>query len=297
MTADDPEVAGDRDSATVAVVIPSWHGEVARTLWSLEAQTYRRFAVEVVRRVSPAARARNRGVAVTGGEYILFLDDDAYLGHPAVLEQLVAALDADEGVGIAGPSKVLPADANWLQRRIAVEVPRWVFPVLDHATESNPPLDRYGFTGITTSCCLVRRGVFAAVGGFDERLPTGPEDTEFFFRVRQAGHRFVIPAHCRVDHAPPRHLLALLRKSFRYGAGHAHEARLSPGRGMALVPLDRWYGMAFVVLSPLLFIPSLFVAYYFDPVRRWHVGFRPFKAMSTYATLYGYTWGWFRDAT
>ena len=95
-------------------------------------------------------------------------------------------------------------------------------------------------------------------------------------------------------HAPPRHLGALLGKSFRYGVGHALEARRSPERHMEAIPLDTWHGKLFVILSPLLFVPSVFVSLYLTPARRWHVGFRPFKALSTYATLCGYTWGWFR---
>ena len=62
---------------------------------------------------------------------------------------------------------------------------------------------------------------------------------------------------------------------------------------MQIIPLDRWYGKALVLLSPLLFLPSLFVGYYFDPVRHIHIGWRPIKALSTYATLYGYTYGWY----
>jgi hypothetical protein len=64
---------------------------------------------------------------------------------------------------------------------------------------------------------------------------------------------------------------------------------------MDVVKLDRWHGKRLVLLSPLLFVPSLFISLYFDPVRHWRIGFRPIKALATYATLYGYTWGWFTD--
>lgn len=277
----------------VAVIIPSLHGDVRRVRASLERQTFRDYELHVITGVSPAARARNQGVAEATSEYYLFIDDDAYFEDDRALEALVRVLDNDPGCGIAGSSKILPPDASWLQRRIAAEIPRWIYPVEEHDTESNPPLDKYGFTGITTTCCLVRRSVFSAVGGFDEGLLTGPEDTEFFYRVRGAGHRFVIPAHCWVCHDPPKTLRSLLRKSFQYGRGHAQEALKAPERGMAIIPLSRWYGWLAILLSPWFFVPSIFASPYFDPVRRIRLGFRPIKALSTYATLYGYTWAWY----
>lgn len=281
-----------RPFANVSIVIPSWSGDVARLRDSIGRQTFREYHVEVVRGVSPAARARNLGVAATSGEYLLFVDDDAYFGHDRVLEMLLERLRTDPSIGVVGPSKLIPPDATPLQRRIAAEVPRWVYPVVDADIESNPPLDRHGFTGITTTCCLMRRAVFEEIGGFDERLTTG-EDTDVFYRLRRAGYRFVIPRDCWVYHDPPSRLAELLRKSFRYGMNHAWEARKWPERGMDVVPLDRWYGKLFVLASPLFLLPSLFVNVYFEPKRQLRVGLRPLKALSTYATLFGYTWGWF----
>jgi GT2 family glycosyltransferase len=280
-------------SPRASIIVPSWTGEVSRLLASLKAQTYQDYELIVVQKTSPASRARNRGVTQSCGEVIVFVDDDAYFGHERVLEQLIAALDADPSVGVAGSSKLLPPNATRWQRWVAREVPRWTYPVVREDTESNPPTDHYGFTGITSTCCVLRRSVFEALGGFDETLTTGPEDTEFFYRVRRAGYRFIIPANCWVYHDPPPSLGTLLRKSFRYGIGHAQEVRKAPERHMDVVHLDTWTGKLLLLLSPLLFIPSLFVSLYFDPVRHWRVGFRPLKALATYATLSGYAWGWF----
>ena len=170
-----------------------------------------------------------------------------------------------------------------------------MYPVVKEDIESNPPLDEYGYTGITTTCCALRRSLFEEVHGFDEQLGTGPEDTEFFYRIRRLGYRFIIPGDCWVYHDPPKSLSSLLRKSFKYGIGHAQEARKAPERHMDIVPLDRWYGKLVALALPLFFVPSLFVSLYFDPTRHIRVGFRPVKALSTYATFYGYCWGWFRD--
>lgn len=259
----------------------------------MRAQTFKDVEVKVIVGVRPAARARNIGVAETSADFIVFVDDDARLGHDRVLERLVEVAESGPDVGIVGPSKILSPRASSLQRRIAREVPRWQFPVVERDVEANPPTDRHGSTGITTTCCLVPRRVFEEMDGFDEQLTTG-EDPEFFFRVRQAGYRFVIPGRTWVYHDPPDAILPFLKRMFSYGRGHALEARKAPDRQMDLVRLRTWYGKLFVLLSPLLFLPSLFLSVYLEPRPHLEVGLRPFKALSTYSTLYGYAWGWFR---
>jgi len=278
----------------VSIIIPTRNGEIGRLKESLDAQTFQDYELIVVTGVSPAARARNQGVQRARANLFLFIDDDAYCGAPDMLERLVAVADEHPTFAVIGTAKILPPDASVLQQRIAREVSRWVFPVSETLLESNPTTSEYGFSALSTTCILMRREWFEAVGGFDETLPTGPEDTEFFYRLRTLGARFAVAPRTWVCHPPPASLPALLRKSFAYGTGHAFEAWSAPERGMQIIPLDRWYGKLFVLLSPVLFVPSLFVAYYFDPVRRLRVGWHPIKALSTFATLYGYTYGWLR---
>ena len=277
----------------VSIIIPSWTGDVDRVTLSIRSQTYRNYTIEVVSGIGPAARARNVGAARTTGEILLFIDDDAYFGHETVLEELVTLLERDPEVAAAGTSKVLPQHSNLLKKAIARQVPRMVYPVVPRTVESNPPLDRYGFTAITSTCCAVRRDVFMQVGGFDEDLTTGPEDTDFFYRVRQLGYKIVVAGNTWVYHDPPGKVVDLLRKSFWYGIGHALEARKHPERHMAVIPLDRWYGKLALLGAVLAFPAALFVHYYFDPVRRLAFGFRPLKTLSTYAVLCGYVYGWY----
>lgn len=277
----------------VSVIVPTRDGAIDRLKASLDAQGFRDYELIVVQGVSPAGRARNQGARQARADLLLFVDDDAYCGAPDTLARLVAVADERPELAVVGTAKILPPDASPLQRRIAREVPRWVFPVTDTLLESNPATGEYGFTALSTTCILMRRAWFDAVGGFDEGLSTG-EDTEFFYRLRVRGARFAVAPKTWVCHPPPASLRELVRKSFAYGIGHALEAWSAPERGMQVVPLDRWYGKAMLLLSPILFIPSLFVAYYFDSARRLRFGWRPLKALATFATLYGYAYGWYR---
>jgi glycosyltransferase involved in cell wall biosynthesis len=276
----------------VSVIIPSWTGRADRLLASLDKQTLRDVEVEVVRGVSPAARARNLGASRTRGEVLVFVDDDAYLGHPEVLERLVATLDRSPGAAVVGTSKLPPPDASRFRRAVARQVPRMSYPVLEQDTESNPPLRGYGFSAVTTTCCAIRRDVFEQLGGFDEALPTA-EDTDFLHRVTQAGGTVVVAGRTWVHHDPPGSLGDLLRTSFGYGVGHALEVRKDPDRHMDVLRLDKaWGKLRLTFAVPAL--PFAFVIhYYFDPHRRLVLGLRPLKTLSTYAVLAGYTYGWF----
>lgn len=283
-----------RSSHRVAIVIPTWTGEISRLKASIARQTFQDFELVVVEGVSPAGRARNLGVGRTDAELIVFIDDDASFGAPDTLQRLVAAADEHPEYAVLGTAKLLPPDATPFQRRTAVEVPRWVYPVSETLVESNPPVSHYGFSALSTTCVLMRRSWYERVGGFDESLPTGPEDTEFFFRLRRAGARFAMAGQTWVYHPPPASLRALMRKSFAYGVGHALEASHEPSRGMQIIPLDRWYGKLLALLAFLCFLPSLFISYYYEPVRHWRFGWRPIKACSSYSSLCGYISGWYQ---
>src|SRR5690242_16708920 len=107
----------------VSIIIPSWTGQVSRLLDSIAQQTFRDYEIDVVQGISPAARARNIGAARARGAILLFIDDDAYFGHPRVLEMLLAVLARDPQTAVAGTSKLAPREATPLQRRIARHVP------------------------------------------------------------------------------------------------------------------------------------------------------------------------------
>ncbi len=272
----------------VSVVIPSLTGDVAQARASLDRQTITDWELCVVTGVRPAGRARNSGVSQTTADLILFLDDDAEFGHERVLEAMLAEMTSPD-IAVVGSSRVLPPMNTRLQRRIMREVARWESPILNTSLESNPPLDRYGFSEATTTCCLVRRSALVDVGGFDERLTTG-EDPELFYRLRRAGYRFIVPAQAWTYHAPPARLDRFLVKCFHYGAGHAQEAWLEPSRGMGFVPSGRVSAVLLMVSAPLLLVPMMFVDIQTQPQRRIRAAFRPLQALARVATMYGYAW-------
>jgi glycosyltransferase involved in cell wall biosynthesis len=126
------------------------------------------------------ASVRNRAIAEAGdADVFVFIDDDEAPNRDWLDELLwcVARFNADV---VAGP--VLPAFSE--------DVPQWV--------RTGGFFDRLIFpTGATVELCstnnvLIRKSVLEAVPGFDEQFNlTGGEDTHFFLRIRESGHKMV----------------------------------------------------------------------------------------------------------
>ncbi len=286
--------------AQIALIIPSLDGGVEPLLESVRAQTLQPAEVAVVRGVRPNGRARNQGVAQTGAPILVFVDDDAVLGDRHALVNLVAPLLDDPTIGVTGASKLLPPDAPAFQRWVAREVPRIEHPVVAQPLESNPDPPSF-YCELTTTCCAMRRAVFEQAGGFDNQLIRGV-DTEFFVRVRRqqastpAGavhYRFVLVPNTWTYHPAPATLRALLRKQFLYGAGHAQEVRRDPARARGRALTTPLHAAWFLLFRTAVLLPNVFLPYSFA-APSWRPGFKPLKALASYASALGYLWGWYR---
>lgn len=309
----------------VALIIPSLGGDVAPLLASVRRQTLQPAEVEVVRGVRPNGRARNLGVARTRAPILVFVDDDAVLGDERAIANLVEPLLADPTIGVAGAAKLLPTDAGWFQRWAAREVPRIVHPIVARPLETNPDPPAF-YCEITTTCCAMRRAVFEAAGGFDETLVRGV-DTEFFVRVRRRttnderrpatddrptttyertlaetqsskleaqNYRFVLVPDTWTYHPAPATLRALLRKHFLYGMGHAQEVRRDPARARGRALRTPLHALGYLLFRTAILLPNVFLPYSFA-APSWRPGFKPLKALTSYAGALGYVWGWYND--
>lgn len=153
------------------------------------------------------AAACNQGAAGSRADYVLFLNPDTRVAVSS-LEIPTAFLEdpAHEDVGIAGIQMVdergapVPSNRRFPDLRIVFgeitrlnrvwpsSFPRWLLPL---AGGSEPvEVDQ-----VSGAFFLVRRPLFDALGGFDERFFVYYEEVDFARRARQAGFRTIfLPA-------------------------------------------------------------------------------------------------------
>ncbi|MCL4216861.1 MAG: glycosyltransferase [Candidatus Hydrogenedentes bacterium] len=206
----------------MSVIIPSADGYrdgcVPRLLESIAQQGFSDFETILIKGVSPQGKAINQGAAQARGEILLILDDDSRLADETVFARLVACLDADPAIGMAGASIVLPPEASSFQKRAARQFPRFNTPVVAEVTDSD--LACHG-------CCAIPRPVFEAVGREREDLLRGL-DPDLRVRLRAAGYRVVLAPGARIHHPLPDGWRALLRMFFRNGYGSAYAQKFQP---------------------------------------------------------------------
>lgn len=206
----------------VSVIVPSWDGHrggaVPRLLESIERQTFRDFELHIIKGVSPQGKAINQGAALARGALLLILDDDSCLADETVFERLVAAVDSDSRIGMAGASIVLPPDASRFQRRAASQFPRFNTPVVDRLTDSD--LACHG-------CCVIPAQVFSEIGREREDIIRGL-DPDLRVRLRRNGYRVVLVPHACIHHPLPDGWKKLLKTFFRNGFGSAYARKYQP---------------------------------------------------------------------
>jgi GT2 family glycosyltransferase len=146
--------------------------------------------------------ACNAGAAAARGDLLLFLNNDIEVVHPDWLDELVRwALLPD--VGIVG-AKLLYPDRT-IQHAGVVFGLGLVGHIFSRAREGTSSLfgssECYrNYLGVTGACQMMRRDVFNALGGYDERFRLSFSDIVLCMEAWKAGHRVVYTPHARLIH-------------------------------------------------------------------------------------------------
>ncbi len=159
------------------------------------------------------AAACNRGAAQCDADYLLFLNPDTRV-DPNAIDAVVAFMERPENarVGVCGAQM---RDASGAVQRTCAHRPdarRLLHRALglDRIAPARfPGLVMHDWPHDTTrrvdhvigAFYLVRRPVFAALGGFDERFFVYLEDLDFSVRAAEAGWEVAFVAGARVEHA------------------------------------------------------------------------------------------------
>ncbi|MSR32354.1 MAG: glycosyltransferase [Gemmataceae bacterium] len=177
------------------------------------------------------AAMMNLGVrSLTKGKYshYLFLNNDTVAAHPGWLEHLA---------GLAQRPSVAAAGATLLYPDHTIQHAGVILGLAGPADHSHKffPFGHLGMNGslqatraysaVTAACMIVQAPAFHAVGGFDETLAVGFNDTDLCLRLREKGWEIVQTPHAALFHLESQSRLAdrsHTADNARFVQRHAH---------------------------------------------------------------------------
>jgi GT2 family glycosyltransferase len=163
-----------------------------------------------------ASHARNAGAAAASCDWILFLDSDVY--PPAdLIDAFFAEAIADDVGAVTGDIHGIP-DTSTLAARYGTS--RNFLGQRSHVM--NPYRPRASSANL-----LVRRTAFVQIGGYTEGI-WAAEDTDFTWRLQEAGWRLGFNEHAVVQHEYRKTMRALGKQWRAYAAGAAWLSRRYP---------------------------------------------------------------------
>jgi GT2 family glycosyltransferase len=210
------------------------------------------FGAVLVRQGSPIgpAGARNVGARTAAAPIVLFVDADVVLGDDAI-DRIMASFDEDpERAAIFGSYDDDPDGGAFVSD---------YRNLLHHFVHQSSREDSQSFWA---GCGAVRRPIFLALGGFDERyIRASIEDIEFGGRLARAGHRIRLDKGVRCTHLKKWTLGSVLVTDIRDRAypwarlmldarGMSSDLNLQPAHRLSAVLV--WLGLASMAGSLLL---------------------------------------------
>jgi GT2 family glycosyltransferase len=206
------------------------------------------------------AAANNRALRHAGGRYLLLLNSDTVV-LPGALVEMVRYMDEHRQVGALGPRllnadhlpqlSVFPFPEIFHDVLVILEINRW--PLVGRLTRwygRRRDAQMAAATGevdwVAGACLLLRREALEQIGGLDERLFFGHDDTDLCFRLRRGGWPTVYLTEAAVvhvgsqswSHISPRRTIWYYAGRLRYfQAHHALWERLLQRIAIAVIAL------------------------------------------------------------
>jgi len=169
--------------------------------------------------LSPAT-ARNFGAKRAKGKTLLFVDSDMEFNHKTFykLKKYIYLLESKNPVASIYPNFLKPKEfESQLQRCEFLE---------DLRSYESYKDGKYIKT-LSGGFCLVRKGVFKKLGGFNEKIGAS-EDREFAARLINSGYKIIVAKDINVYHSYPSSLKNILRRKRWHAKGNAKLSYIFP---------------------------------------------------------------------
>ncbi|MDP8248492.1 MAG: glycosyltransferase family 2 protein [Candidatus Tritonobacter lacicola] len=196
---------------------------------------------------------RNAGARVSRGRILAFIDDDARARRDWLENGLAFMLSYPGAAGVGGP-RVLPEGASFLQKATDI-IAHSAFFGNGHGNWQEMQIQNKVPHGMINSCnYFIRRDIFLELGGYNEAIGYGGEDTEFIYQaVTEGGCLFAYTWDLIVYHPPRRFGWDLIKQRFRYRVQNGKMLWVHPG-----LYLSRWtfsiglFGITAFIIASLL---------------------------------------------
>ena len=126
------------------------------------------------------AAANNQVLPLCRGRYLYYLNPDAKLTGPGVVEECVRFMDANPQVGLAGTRLINPDGS--LQESVS-----WRYPGQKFAISEMEGL-KGEIACVMGASMIARTDLIRRIGGFDEEFTLYGEDQDLCLRVRREGY-------------------------------------------------------------------------------------------------------------
>ena len=200
----------------------SWQAEILLNLF----QKHRKIRYIRSRRNLFFGEGNNVAKDMAQGEYLHFLNNDAYVG-PGTIRRLVAHLDERPEAAACGVPFLFP-DGSLQEYGGAVtgsgqQIQDYKHTSLENHMQHAPQLGVIQTEYVSSACFCVRREIIEELGGYDYIYePLYFEDTDLCKRINSAGHD--------IDLLPDNYVVHVENATTREFLGHGFDAQITRNR-------------------------------------------------------------------